>query len=359
MTIYLNENLKKLRQKNKLTQEVLAEFLGVSFQSVSKWERGESYPDITLLPEIADFFKVSVDELLGINKAENETEITKGINEYDHLTDYKLMWEIIKNLKQKFPNDFRILIRYLGCLVRYNENKSAKSAEIIAVYNNIQENCTDDQIRIKAKRCIIEYYRNLAEKENNDISFADCEKIIKEMPKMRDSQEMFCFFYPEDYPARDKNIRNTLEEQFLLLHTVYSHYFFFDERFSDEWILLALNKEIDFLNFIYDDGNYGKMWRSMIYNYGQVGIKYFRLGNNQKALENFKKMCELAIKFDCMDRITVMHSTMFEGKEFDKHTLGSTYIAKSQIKELLTKKFPLSDELKLSSDFKKIIKILE
>ena len=72
MTIYLGENIKRLRLEKGLTQETLSEFLGVTSQSVSNWERGESYPDITMLPEIAGFFKVSVDELLGVNRAELE-----------------------------------------------------------------------------------------------------------------------------------------------------------------------------------------------------------------------------------------------------------------------------------------------
>ncbi|MBE6755512.1 MAG: helix-turn-helix transcriptional regulator [Ruminococcaceae bacterium] len=95
MNIYLGENLKNLRRKRNLTQEKLAEFLGVSFQAVSKWERGDTYPDISMLPEIADFFKISVDELLGVNRAENEKEITEKLQEYDNLTDSKLMLGII------------------------------------------------------------------------------------------------------------------------------------------------------------------------------------------------------------------------------------------------------------------------
>lgn len=60
-----------------------------------------------------------------------------------------------------------------------------------------------------------------------------------------------------------------------------------------------------------------------------------------------------------MDRITTMHSVMFKGKKFDKHTLGSTYVAKTQIKELLTKKYPLSEEFKESDKFKEILSSLE
>ncbi|MDE6413650.1 MAG: helix-turn-helix domain-containing protein, partial [Eubacterium sp.] len=69
MNIYFSENIKSFRKQRNLTQEGLADLLGVTFQAVSKWERGESFPDITLLPVIADFFDVSIDDLLGVDKA--------------------------------------------------------------------------------------------------------------------------------------------------------------------------------------------------------------------------------------------------------------------------------------------------
>lgn len=364
MTIYLSENIKRLRLEKELTQETLAEFLGVTSQSVSNWERGESYPDITMLPEIAGFFKVSVDELLGVNRAEDEAEIIKELEAYDNLRDIELKQEIINRLKEKFPNDFRILLRYMSCLVHFKENTPENVAKIIAIYENIKQNCNNDKIRISAKRHIAELYKGLSEKEGSGITFEDCEKIIKEMPRMRDGQEMFCFYYPENYPNGDEIIMNTLEEQFLLLNTVYSHYFhyngfFYDRSFSDEWVLSAFKKELDFLNFVYDDGHYGKMWRTVIYNYGHLGVRYFKLGDNVNALESFRKMCDLAIKFDNMDRITTMHSVMFEGNKFDKHTLGSTYVAKMQIKELLTEKYPLSEDFKKSDEFKKLIGLID
>lgn len=364
MNIYFGENLKELRRNKNLTQEKLADFLGVSFQTISKWERGDTYPDITMLPEIASFFKVSVDDLLGVNRAENEKEILKVLEEYDNLTDTDLKQEIIYELKEKYPNDFRILLRYMTCLVHFKEKTPENTAKIIAIYENIKQNCNNDKIRISAKRHIAELYKGLSEKEGSGITFDDCEKIIKEMPRMRDGQEMFCFYYPENYPNGDEIIMDTLEEQFLLLNTVYSHYFHYngfsyDRNFSDEWVLSAFKKELDFLNFVYDDGHYGKMWRTVIYNYGHLGVRYYKIKDFENALKNFRKMAELAIKFDSMERKTVMHSVMFEGKEFDKHTLGSTYVAKSQIKHLLTNKYPLSDEFKNSDEFKEILKMLD
>ena len=60
----IGQKIKELRQENGLTQEDLAEQLGVSFQAISRWENGTTYPDITLLPIIANMFDVTIDYLL-------------------------------------------------------------------------------------------------------------------------------------------------------------------------------------------------------------------------------------------------------------------------------------------------------
>ena len=66
------ERLKKLRRDNAITQDALAEYLGISYQAVSKWENSAGFPDISLLPAIASFFAVSADYLLGIDQENSE-----------------------------------------------------------------------------------------------------------------------------------------------------------------------------------------------------------------------------------------------------------------------------------------------
>ena len=88
------------------------------------------------------------------------------------------------------------------------------------------------------------------------------------------------------------------------------------------------------------------MWKTIISLYVFLGVSYFKLNDYKNANLNFKKSAELAIEFDNLEKISIMHSTMFNGKEFDKHTLGSTFVAKSRVKELLTKKYPLTDKFK-------------
>ena len=60
----LGEQIRAAREGKNLSQEELAEYMGVSRQAVSKWENDISCPDIMMLPQLADFFHVSVDELL-------------------------------------------------------------------------------------------------------------------------------------------------------------------------------------------------------------------------------------------------------------------------------------------------------
>lgn len=66
--MFIAQNLKRLRLDMRMTQEELAERIGVTGQAVSKWERDECYPDITLLPGLAHCFGVTVDELLGMTE---------------------------------------------------------------------------------------------------------------------------------------------------------------------------------------------------------------------------------------------------------------------------------------------------
>ena len=92
----LNENIAALRKKKGLTQEELARVFGVTNQAVSKWESAQSCPDVALLPEIAAFFGVSVDALMGVEPS--LTRIVSAVTDYvapeggDYLPDAK-MWE--------------------------------------------------------------------------------------------------------------------------------------------------------------------------------------------------------------------------------------------------------------------------
>ena len=75
MEINIGANVKRLRTEKNVTQEQLAEAMNVTPAAVSKWERGDSFPDITILQPLAFYFDVSLDELVGYNKEKVNEQI--------------------------------------------------------------------------------------------------------------------------------------------------------------------------------------------------------------------------------------------------------------------------------------------
>ncbi|MDR0862059.1 MAG: helix-turn-helix domain-containing protein [Oscillospiraceae bacterium] len=83
MTHAIGQNIKKLREEQGATQDALAVKLGLSFQAVSKWELGTTMPDIALLPEIAAFFGVIIDELFKPNMRAYPNLAMRYMSEYE------------------------------------------------------------------------------------------------------------------------------------------------------------------------------------------------------------------------------------------------------------------------------------
>ena len=109
MKTRLAENIRLLRKRQGLTQEQLAEVLGVTVGSVHKWETRMSTPELGLITEMADFFDVSVDVLLGYQMRDNRLKATvdrlwkaSGTKDYDMLSE-------AEKAMQKYPNSFDVV----------------------------------------------------------------------------------------------------------------------------------------------------------------------------------------------------------------------------------------------------------
>ena len=82
MRLNIGDTIKKLRKEREITQEEFAEVLGVSCQSVSRWENNSCYPDIELIPNIATFFGISTDKLMGIDENIEKEKVNKYLDEF-------------------------------------------------------------------------------------------------------------------------------------------------------------------------------------------------------------------------------------------------------------------------------------
>lgn len=176
MEIQLSKKLKLLRQKNNSTQDDLALFLGISSQAVSKWERNEGYPDITLLPKIAGYFHISVDELLGVDEIARQIridEITKEYNRIRHHVpldpNYQLDEgiDLIRNALQELPGVFffeQLLaadLSWKGKNISDASEKTQLFEEAISLCEDILARSTEDRWRDCAKQILLVMYADL------------------------------------------------------------------------------------------------------------------------------------------------------------------------------------------------------
>lgn len=113
MDFNLGSVIKRLRNEQGVTQDALAEYLGISYQAVSKWETGTTLPDITLLPKLAVFFGVRIDELFSVNH-EDELERIDVMLQKEAMTDqnYSYAKRILDGILRENPKDVEAMKRY-------------------------------------------------------------------------------------------------------------------------------------------------------------------------------------------------------------------------------------------------------
>lgn len=113
MNLELGSAIKKLRLDRKITQEEVARYLDISYQAVSKWETGTTLPDIALLPKLAAFFGVRIDDLFSVNH-EDELERIDYILLYERLTEQSYLYakRTLEASLQDNADDVRALKSY-------------------------------------------------------------------------------------------------------------------------------------------------------------------------------------------------------------------------------------------------------
>ncbi len=161
--VKLGEKIKSLRKEKNISQEVLANYLGVSFQAVSKWETGSTMPDVTMIPAIASFFRVSTDELFDFNLFELEKAVDAICYEaykYRYDGDMEKSEQILQEGLQRYPGNDKILNNLLYTLDYQN-----RADEVIGLCKTLIESCKDDEIKYDACRILAECYKKNGQDE--------------------------------------------------------------------------------------------------------------------------------------------------------------------------------------------------
>ena len=173
MNIRIGEKIRNLRKSKNISQEVLANYLGISFQAVSKWEKGETLPDVMLIPAIACFFEVSTDELFDFNRLETEQKVLNLCGEiaawrYERPEEAEKAY---RDLLRQYPGNDIVMANLLYVLQNLH-----KHDETITMCKTVMAGTKYDDIRFDAARIMAETYKEMDE-------YALCKQAIDLIPE--------------------------------------------------------------------------------------------------------------------------------------------------------------------------------
>lgn len=290
----ISKVLSAKRHEKGITQEEIADYIGVSKASVSKWETGQSYPDITYLPQLAAYFNISIDELIGYEPQmtrQNIVKLYKKIRENFVNKPYDEVITEIREYIKKYYSCFPLLF-YMGLLMvnHYMLAKPEQQQEIIC-------EATDLFTRIR--------------NESDDIEL--CKQAI--------GLEASCLYMrnePEKVIELLDNVLNPMINEFTILSLAYSMNG--DNEKAEEALQISLYQFVlncisalqGMLPFCLQDAerfneveekirSLVKIFKleslhpaSMLTLYVTMAVLYVQKGDNKKSIEMLNKYCNLA-----------------------------------------------------------------
>lgn len=187
----VGENIKRLRREKNITQQQLAECLGISSRAVSQWECGRTAPDISQIPALCHVFGVTSDTLLDIDIEKNEETIRVILHEAEEVGNqgnFEKRTEILREANRRFPRSYLVMHRLADALVNEYCRKRIKDySEVIALCKRILDECTDSTLRYEAIDTLATAYGYAGKTE-------EMRALAAEMPRVHFSYEDFMMY---------------------------------------------------------------------------------------------------------------------------------------------------------------------
>lgn len=298
MKLEIANSIKRLRKEKGITQEQFAEALGVSFQSVSRWENGICYPDIELIPEIALYFNVTVDSIMSIDNYTYKKNAELIISKHKNMISNGKIKESIKYARSgmaEYPSNIEIAGCLFYSLFIYCHNSSLS-------HNDISE--YDDEIVLLANRI-------LRESNNIDtvlltksrLAFHHCKmgrknegrKLYEELPSVMLCKELRIWSSLED-KEKIPNAQDLVRKSYNLLSKAMWN-LATDCSVSDEYAIKVFEKRFLLDELIYDDGFPNYTWDKAL-SHLELSKLYLKQSKNKEAIRELNSAFLYAVDFD-------------------------------------------------------------
>ena len=294
MKLKIGQTIRSLRTQNKVTQEELANAIGVTAQAVSKWERGEGYPDITLLPDIAAYFRVTLDTLCGIDEQKKQRKIHDILYETEH-ADYTEGVNIAREGLAEFPHSVQLkanLARALmGCTAGWTPPREVLK-EVIGLYEEILHHSPDSSaLSPRDVSLLCEAYVSMGEiKKAKQVAAIDRNGKYER-------QQLWCKILQGDELI--SHIQNSIIQTLPDIHFMVKHLAKTDGYTARDKI--ALYRKMIGIYALFDEDRDWPL--GMVFSYQlhlQVAVLSMESGEAHEALVALDQAAELAVRIDSL-----------------------------------------------------------
>lgn len=305
MNITIGENIKKLRNQKGITQERFAESIGVTPQAISRWESESGYPAIEYLPDLAGFFGISVDELLGVKLSERESRRENIYTTINHIEDCGYNPSAIDLLREAhadFPSDMKIRLSLAKalCSERFEENPNkAYLREAEKMLRDLIRQSDDYDFRFECVRFLAVLYKEVFKDEQG------YDEVVKMLPSINSCREMFITdLYDGAHQKEDEIWDCLITMSRCLVNRLRDYVAYILPNEEDKWEakIRYFERMIDFCRFITEiigeekpailDGNIAMLYRYMASYYVALGNKAETLTSLENMLMYVEKICK-------------------------------------------------------------------
>ena len=328
--IKIGEKIRLLRKKNDVTQDKLAYHLGVTPQAVSRWESGVCYPDMNYLPAIADYFSVTMDELLCYSGAQKAAKVREYLEQVDALLDRDRVGEALELLRTamaEVPSDAslqletaQVLSLYAGMLEESNGGERARAAmdaaltEAVSLCRHILEDCTDESMRDETKKVLCDIYAH----QLDDVVRA--EEIADQLHGMSVSREIIrATMLTGDvaFSQAQRNLIHFADNMWWHLYNLACVPDIAGDRYSPAEQIAILEKGVALFEVIFDDQPLFYADR-LANSYRQLAMLHLSLGHTAEGLACFERMADYAVLFDNRPDTATYSSVVINCVPYDK-----------------------------------------
>lgn len=303
----LGENLKKFRLQRELTQEQLADVLGVSAQAVSRWENGTTYPDITLLPTIVSYFEITLDELMGMENWRSEEQLKELLGQLEENGSKGLIYEnilLLRDAVKTYPTNYELQFRLVNQLAfcEYKDGRGLSEEEKISfnreaaeIGNRILSHCTDGAIINQTTQQLCYIYSSLGEKEKA-IEYA------KKLPNIgcTDTVVLGDLYEGEQQKTHLKRAIKRYTSIFWCALINLADLGYRNETMSDAERIEIMKKALAILELVFDDGDYLNYSGTVSITHRYIADLAMSEGDYELALSSLEKAAQFAVMSDTL-----------------------------------------------------------